>query len=84
MNDDEALDILREVLGQVAPEADLDGLAPGEALTEGLDLDSIDFLNLVIGVHERTGIDIPERDYPRLATLEGWVAYLVATGPPAG
>ena len=84
MSDDEALDILREVLGQVAPEADLDGLAPGEALTEGLDLDSIDFLNLVIGVHERTGIDTPERDYPRLATLEGWVAYLVATGPPAG
>ena len=83
MSDDEALDILREVLGQVAPEADLDGLAPGEALTEGLDLDSIDFLNLVIGVHERTGIDIPERDYPRLATLEGWVAYLVATGPPS-
>jgi len=47
-------------------------------MQEALDLDSIDFLNLVIALHERTGLEIPEKDYPQLATLDGCVAYLAA------
>ena len=47
-------------------------------LREELDIDSMDFLNFVIGLHERTGIDVPERDYPKLATLAGCVSYLSA------
>jgi len=43
-----------------------------------LDLDSMDFLNFMIGLHERTGIEIPELDYPQLATVERCAAYLVA------
>ena len=76
MTNDDAIELLRSVLHGVAPEADLGDVGPDESLQEALDLDSIDFLNLVIGIHERTGIDIPERDYPRLATVEGCVAYL--------
>jgi len=38
----------------------------------------LDFLNFMIGLHERTGIEIPELDYPELATVEGCAAYLVA------
>jgi acyl carrier protein len=65
-----------DVLGGIAPEADLSGVAGDEDLREALDLDSMDFLNFVIGLHERTGIDIPEADYPRLRTLDRAVEYL--------
>lgn len=81
MNDDQALEVVRAVLHQVAPDADLDQVGPDEALQEVLDLDSIDFLNFAQGIHDRTGVDIPERDYPELATLRGCVAYLTASAP---
>ena len=67
---------LLSVLRGIAPEADPATLDPGESLREQLDLDSMDFLNFVIGVHGRLGIEIPEADYPRLASLDGAVAYL--------
>jgi acyl carrier protein len=53
---------------------------PAESLREQLDLDSMDFLNFVIGVHKRLGGEIPEADYPKLASLDGAMAYLRAKG----
>jgi acyl carrier protein len=79
MTTDEAREVIRSVLHQVAPEADLDEVRSGETLQEALDLDSIDFLNFAIGIHETTGIEIPEKDYPQLATLEGCVHYLTSS-----
>jgi acyl carrier protein len=67
-----------EVLAGIAPEADLTTVAEGEDLRDALDLDSMDFLNLVIGLHEKLGIDIPEADYPKLFTKGGLLAYLSA------
>jgi len=67
-----------EVLGQIAPEADLTQLRPDVAIRDQLDIDSMDFLNFVIALHERLHIDIPETDYPKVATLSGCVAYLAA------
>jgi acyl carrier protein len=64
-----------DVLGGIAPEADLSAVAGDEDLREALDLDSMDFLNFVVAMHERTDIDIPETDYPRLRTLDGVIAY---------
>ena len=78
MTDDEARELIRATLRQVAPDADLHQVGPGETLQEALDLDSIDFLNLVTGLHEATGLEIPERDYPQLSTLEGAISYLAA------
>ena len=78
MTQEEAMDIMREVLHQVAPDVDLGEVGPEETMAEALDLDSLDFLNFMIGLHERTGIEIPELDYPQLATVEGCAAYLVA------
>jgi acyl carrier protein len=78
MTDDEARQLIGRTLRQVAPEADLDEVRPGETLQEALDLDSMDFLNLVVGLHEATGLEIPERDYPQLSTLDGAIAYLTA------
>ncbi len=80
MTRDQAHELIRTVLYQVAPEADLDEVDDGETLQEALDLDSIDFLNFVVGLHEATGIEIPEHDYPQLSTLDGCVTYLSTTG----
>jgi acyl carrier protein len=79
MTEDEAVELVRTVLHEVAPEADLADVGMDEALQEALDLDSIDFLNFAEGIHERTGLEIPERDYPRLSTLKGCVAYLTSS-----
>ncbi|HEY5012875.1 MAG TPA: phosphopantetheine-binding protein [Acidimicrobiia bacterium] len=68
--------VVRGVLAQIAPEAAGEELDAEVELVEQLDLDSMDFLNFVIGLHEATGIDIPERDYPQLTTLAGCVEYL--------
>ena len=78
MTNDEARQLISTVLHQVAPEAELDEVQEGETLQEALDLDSIDFLNFVTGLHEETGLEIPEKDYPQLATLDGCVTYLTA------
>jgi acyl carrier protein len=53
-------------------------LVRGGVWDEQLDIDSMDFLNLIVALHERTGIEIPERDYPKLSTLDAAVAYLLA------
>lgn len=66
------------VLGQIAPEADLAALDPDVDFREQLDVDSMDLLNFVIGVDEELGVDIPEADYPRISTLNSFVAYLQA------
>lgn len=78
MNADEARRIVFAALREVAPEADAAGLEPDVEIREQLDIDSMDFLNLIIGIHERTGIDIPEEDYDQLETLDGCVRYLAA------
>ena len=76
MNDEVAQHVVRDVLAQIAPEADLDAMDQTAQLQEELDLDSINFLDLMAGIHERTGVDIPERDYPMVATFAGCVSYL--------
>ena len=78
MTRDEIRDVVLDVLGAVAPEGDFGRLKPDRPLRDQLDIDSYDFLNVMIQLHERLGIDIPEADYPRLATLEGSVDYLAA------
>lgn len=83
MSDIDVDDIVREELGNIAPEADLKTLDPGADLREALDIDSMDFLNFVTAIHHRLGVDIPEVDYPKLATLGGTVHYLAAKLRPA-
>jgi len=77
MADDLRPTIVR-VLGDIAPEADLASLKPDVAFREQLDLDSMDILNFVVGLHGALGIEIPEADYPKLATLDACVEYLDA------
>ena len=77
MTESEAKSLIEEIIGGIAPEADLATLAGDEDMREALDLDSMDFMNFVVALNERTGIDIPETDYPKLRTLVGATAYLL-------
>lgn len=81
MNENEIRQAAAEVLAGIAPEADLSTVGDDEDLRDALDLDSMDFLNFLVGLHERTGVAIPEADSSKLRTLRGIVAYLTA---PAG
>ncbi|MBN8890722.1 MAG: phosphopantetheine-binding protein [Acetobacteraceae bacterium SCN 69-10] len=81
MTEAEARTLLRDIIAGIAPEADFAGLADDEDMREALDLDSIDFTNLIIGLHARTGLDIPEADYHRLFTLAGAAGYLSDRAP---
>ena len=77
MADDLRAVVLR-ALGDIAPEADLASLRPDVAFRDQLDLDSMDILNFVVGLHEALGVEIPEADYPKLATLDACVEYLAS------
>jgi acyl carrier protein len=71
-----------EALAEVAPEVDPATLEPQVPLQEQIELDSMDFLGFVVALNELTGVEIPERDYPRMATPEACIAYLVAHSAP--
>jgi acyl carrier protein len=76
MTKDEIKERVFRALGQIAPEADLSQLKPDLRIRDQLDIDSMDLLNFVIGLHKEFQIDIPESDYARLATLTGCIDYL--------
>ena len=78
MTETELWKLVKEELNNIAPEVDLATVDPAANLREAIDIDSMDFLNLVTALHRRTGIEIPELDYPKLITLSGMVAYLEA------
>lgn len=76
-------DAVLHILGTIAPEADLEHLQPDVGFREQLDIDSMDFLNFVIGLHKQLHVDIPEKDYPKLTTLRGCIDYLASRNPAA-
>jgi acyl carrier protein len=76
MTRDEITAALIEELGKIAPEVDATRINPDADLREELDIDSMDFLNLVTALSDRLSIDIPEVDYPSLATFGRAAAYV--------
>ncbi len=78
MTPDQIRAVIVEELGNIAPETDAATVAADADLREALDIDSMDFLNLMIALHKRLGVNIPEADYSQLVTLGGAVAYLAA------
>ncbi len=77
MSPDEILKEVRECVLEIAPEADFVRLRPDWPWRDQLDIDSFDFLNVLVGIHRRLGVDIPEADYQKIATLNGLVEYLL-------
>jgi acyl carrier protein len=82
MTRDEITEAVLRALSDVAPEADPATLRPDVSLRDQLDIDSMDLLNFVIGIHEQVHVDIPEADYARLQTLDEVVDYLVEKTAP--
>jgi acyl carrier protein len=64
------------VLTEITPDVDAAAIDPDADFLEQLDIDSMDFLNFIVAINGRTGIEIPERDYPKLSTLNEAVNYL--------
>jgi acyl carrier protein len=78
MTETELRERLLAILGSIAPEAREIDIDPEQSFRDQLDIDSMDFLNFVIAVHEALHVEIPEADYPKLVTLNGCVEYLSA------
>ncbi len=75
MNRDELKQAIRQTLATIAPEIDADALESDEPLRDQVDLDSADWLNFLVALHTRVGIDIPDADAAKLTTLDKLVDY---------
>lgn len=76
MVDQQVRDIILGIISIVAPDADLSAVKNDVRLRDQLDMDSMDFLDIVMELRKRYKIEVPKEDYPRLATLDGCVEYL--------
>ena len=77
MTCEEIKDLILEIIEDIDDEADFDSLDGAEPLRDQLDLDSMDFLDIVMELRKRYKIQIPEADYPELATLQSCINYLM-------
>jgi acyl carrier protein len=73
---DELRQTVLGVLKEIAPEADLSRLAPDAPIRDQLDVDSIDFMRFLIALNEKLHVDVPEADYPKVASVNGLLGYL--------
>ena len=76
MTKDETKQIVLDIIAEIAPDEELDGLQHDVRLRDQLDLDSMDFLDIVMELRKQHGIEVPEEDYPELASLESCADYL--------
>lgn len=68
--------LILQAIAAVAPDAELERLDPAADLRDELDIDSMDFLNVLVGIHERCGVEVPELDYGLVRTLDALVGYV--------
>lgn len=68
--------LVLEIIAVVAPDEDLSGIRGDVRLRDQLEMDSMDFLDIVMELRKRYKVEVPKEDYPRLATLDGCVEYL--------
>ena len=76
MNREEIRDVLLEIIADIDEEADFAALDADKPLRDQLDLDSMDFLDIVMELRKRYKLQIPEDEYPELATLNSCINYL--------
>jgi acyl carrier protein len=76
MNREEIIAAIKDIIRTIAPDEDLSELATDVKLREQIELDSMDFLDIVMELRKRYGVQVPEEDYKELATLDGCVAFL--------
>jgi len=81
MNAEEPRPGIVSLLQRIAPEIEENTLDPKTALRDQVDLDSIDWLNFLVSLHDRYRVEIPESDYEKLRTLDDIAAYLASRLP---
>ena len=85
MNDRSALTAtVLGILRKIAPEIEPEAIDRARPLRHQVDLDSMDWLNFLVALHERLSVSIPETDYAQLVTLDNVLDYLLARLGPAG
>lgn len=76
MTHEEVKQIVLDIISEIAPDEDVSNVLPDVRLREQLDLDSMDFLDIVMELRKQHGVEVPEDDYQQLATLDSCAAYL--------
>ncbi|MFH0925844.1 MAG: acyl carrier protein [bacterium] len=76
MTKEEVRQAVLDIISDITPDEDLSGIKDNVSLKEQIDLDSMDFLDIVMELRKRYGIEVPEAEYPKLATMESTVTYL--------
>ncbi len=76
MTKDDVKQIVLDIIAEIAPDEDLSDVKPDVRLRDQLDLDSMDFLDIVMELRKQHGIEVPEDDYPQLASLDSCANYL--------
>ena len=76
MNEEEIKEIVFQLLKKIAPDTEPSALQPDENIRETLNIDSFDSLQFIIALNKKTGIEIPEEDYGKIATLQALLAYI--------
>ena len=69
------------IVKTLAPEIDPTQIVPDKPLLKQIDLDSMDWLNVLETIHEKLGVNIPEIDYGKVVTLDGIITYLASRVP---
>ncbi|MBO94838.1 MAG: acyl carrier protein [Opitutales bacterium] len=77
MDTDRIKQIVLNIIAEIAPDEDLSDVKPDERLRDQLDLDSMDFLDIVMELRKQHGIEVPEDDYARLESLDSCAEYLL-------
>lgn len=76
MTEDQVKQIVIDIIAEIAPDEDLSDLKSDVRLRDQLELDSMDFLDIVMELRKQHGIEVPEADYPKLASLDSCAEYL--------
>lgn len=76
MTEDQVKQIVIDIINEIAPDEDTSDLKAEVNLRDQMDLDSMDFLDIVMELRKQHGIEVPEEDYPKLASLESCADYL--------
>ena len=76
MTKEEISQAVIDIINDILPEGDCSGIDPDVRLRDQLELDSMDFLDIVMELRKQYGVEVPEEDYPQLVTLNSCVKYL--------
>ena len=76
MTPEEVVVAIKDIIQTIAPDEEVEGLDMNERLRDQIELDSMDFLDIVMELRKLYGVQVPEEDYKELATLDGCTKYL--------